>query len=67
MALATLVGSVLPALPFLLGSSTACVIASLVITVIAATGIGHYRGYAVTYGVLLAVSVITIGLSVAVA
>ena len=67
MAVATLIGSMLPALPFIFGTSTPCVVASLVITFIAAGVIGHYRGYAVTYGILIAVSAITIGLSVAVA
>ena len=67
MALATLVGSVLPAIPFLFGTSQACVIASLAITALAAAVIGHYRGYLVTYGILIVVSAITVGLSLAVA
>jgi VIT1/CCC1 family predicted Fe2+/Mn2+ transporter len=67
MALATLAGSVLPAIPFLFGTSQACVIASLAITALAAAVIGHYRGYLVTYGILVVVSVITVGLSLAVA
>jgi VIT1/CCC1 family predicted Fe2+/Mn2+ transporter len=67
MALATLVGSVLPAIPFLFGTSQACVIASLAITALAAAVIGHFRGYLVTYGILIVVSVITVGLSLAVA
>lgn len=67
MALATLVGSVLPAIPFLFGTSQACVAASLGITALAAAVIGHYRGYLITYGILIVVSVITIGLSLAVA
>jgi len=67
MALATLVGSVLPAIPFLFGTSQVCVVASLGITALAAAVIGHYRGYLVTYGILIVVSAITIGLSLAVA
>ena len=67
MALATLVGSVLPALPFVAGSSTVCAVVSVVITVTAAGFIGHFRGYLVTYSILLVVSGITIGLSVLVA
>jgi predicted membrane protein (TIGR00267 family) len=67
MALATLVGSVLPAVPFLFGSSTACVVASIVITLLAAGVIGHYRGYVVTYTILIVVAALTVGLSIAVA
>ncbi len=67
MALATLVGSALPALPFMFGSSRACVLASLAITVVAAAAIGRYRGYLITYSILLFVSILTVGLSVAVA
>lgn len=50
MALATLIGSILPALPFFFGDSLACVLASVAITILAAGVIGHYRGYLVTYG-----------------
>jgi len=67
MAVATLIGSVLPAIPFIFGDSLACVLASVAITVLAAAVIGHYRGYFVTYSILLVVSAITVGLSVAVA
>ena len=67
MACATLIGSVLPAVPFIFGSSTACILASLAVTVLAAAFIGRYRGYVVTYSILIVVSVITVGLSVAVA
>ena len=67
MAVATLIGSVLPAVPFAFGSSTACVVASLAITVLAAAVIGHYRGYLVTYAILIVVSALTVGLSIAVA
>jgi VIT1/CCC1 family predicted Fe2+/Mn2+ transporter len=67
MALATLIGSVLPALPFIFGDTRACVIASIAITAVAAGVIGHYRGYLVTYSILVVVSVITIALSVVVA
>jgi VIT1/CCC1 family predicted Fe2+/Mn2+ transporter len=67
MALATLVGSVLPAIPFAFGTSLACVLASVAITVLAAGVIGHYRGYVVTYAILAIVSVVTVGLSIAVA
>ena len=67
MAVATLTGSVLPALPFIFGSSLASVLASAAITLLAAAVIGHYRGYAVTYAILLAVSVLTVGVSIAVA
>ena len=67
MALATLVDSALPAIPFAFGDSLACILASLAITVLAAAVIGHYRGYLVTYAILVVVSVVTVGLSVAVA
>ncbi len=67
MAVATLIGSVLPAIPFIFGDSRACIVASIAITVLAAGIIGHYRGYAVTYSILIVVSVLTVGLSVAVA
>ena len=67
MAVATLIGSVLPAIPFVFGDSKACVLSSIGITVLAAGVIGHYRGYAVTYLILIVVSAITVGLSIAVA
>jgi VIT1/CCC1 family predicted Fe2+/Mn2+ transporter len=67
MAVATLIGSVLPALPFIFGTSLACVLASIAITILAAGVIGHYRGYLVSYGILIVVSALTVGLSVAVA
>jgi len=67
MAVATLIGSVLPAVPFFFGKSTACVIASIGITMLAATIIGHYRGYVVTYTILIVVSALTVGLSILVA
>ena len=67
MAVATLIGSVLPALPFFFGTSLAYVLASVGITLLAAAVIGHYRGYLVTYSIPLVVSVLTVGLSIAVA
>jgi hypothetical protein len=67
MALATMIGSVLPAIPLAFGTSTACVAASVAITLLAAAVIGHYRGYVVTYMILIVVSVLTVGLSIAVA
>jgi hypothetical protein len=67
MALATLIGSVVPAIPFAFGTSTACVVASVAITLLAGGVIGHYRGYAVTYTILVVVSILTVGLSIAVA
>lgn len=67
MAVATLIGSVLPALPFFFGKTTGCVIASIAITFLAATVIGHYRGYLVTYSILVVVSALTVGLSILVA
>jgi VIT1/CCC1 family predicted Fe2+/Mn2+ transporter len=67
MAVATLVGSVLPALPFAFGNSTACVLASIAITLAAGGVIGHYRGDVVTYSILVVVSAVTVGLSVLVA
>ncbi|HVP02118.1 MAG TPA: VIT1/CCC1 transporter family protein [Solirubrobacteraceae bacterium] len=67
MAVATLIGSILPAIPFFFGATTASVLASLAITVLAASVIGHYRGYLVTYAILIVVSALTVGLSVAVA
>jgi len=54
-------------------TSTLCVVAGLLATdatapkILAAGVIGHYRGYAVTYLILIVVSVITVGLSIAVA
>jgi VIT1/CCC1 family predicted Fe2+/Mn2+ transporter len=67
MAVATLIGSVLPALPFIFGTSRLCVLASAVITLLAAAVIGHYRGYVATYAILAIVSALTVGLSIAVA
>ncbi len=67
MAVATLIGSILPAIPFFFGRSTACIVVSIVITLLAAGVIGHYRGYVVTYGILIVVSALTVGLSIAVA
>ena len=67
MAVATLVGSVLPAIPFFFGTSLACVLSSIGITLGAAAVIGHYRGYLVTYTILITVSLLTVGLSIAVA
>ena len=67
MAVATLVGSVVPAVPFLFGDSRASIAASIGVTALAAGVIGHYRGYLVTYAILIVVSVVTVGLSVAVA
>ena len=67
MALATLIGSVLPAIPFVFGDSRPCVASSIGITVVAAGIIGHYRGYLVTYSILIVVSAVTVGLSIAVA
>ena len=67
MGLATLVGSVLPAIPFIFGTSKACILASVAITLAAAGVIGHYRGYLITYSILAVVSVVTVALSVLVA
>lgn len=67
MAAATLAGSVIPALPFLFGDSRACIAASIAVTALAAAVIGHYRGFLVTYSILFVVSIVTVGLSVAVA
>jgi len=67
MAAATLIGSVIPALPFVFGDSRTCIAASIGATVLAAGVIGHYRGYLVTYSILIVVSVVTVVLSVAVA
>ena len=67
MAVATLIGSALPAVPFAFGDSHACVAASIGVTVLAAGIIGHYRGYLVTYSISIVVSVVTVGLSIAVA
>ena len=67
MAVATLIGSVIPAVPFLFGNSRACIAASIAVTAVAAAFIGHYRGYLVTYAILIVVSVLTVGLSIVVA
>lgn len=64
---ATFIGSVLPAVPFLFGDSATCVVASVAITPLAGVVIGHYRGYVVTYTILIVVSVLTVALSIAVA
>jgi len=48
MAVTTLIGSVLPALPFIFGTSLACVLSSIAITTLTAGVIGHYRGYVAT-------------------
>jgi VIT1/CCC1 family predicted Fe2+/Mn2+ transporter len=67
MAVATLIGSVLPALPFIFGTSLACVLSSVLITIGAAGVIGYYRGYVFTFSILLIVSILTVGLSISVA
>jgi VIT1/CCC1 family predicted Fe2+/Mn2+ transporter len=67
MGVATLIGSVLPALPFIFGASLACILSSIAITITAAGVIGYYRGYAVTYLILLVVATLTVGLSIVVA
>jgi len=67
MGVATLIGSVLPALPFIFGASLPCVLSSVAITIVAAGVIGFYRGYVVTYSILLVVATLTVGLSIAVA
>jgi VIT1/CCC1 family predicted Fe2+/Mn2+ transporter len=67
MGVATLIGAVLPALPFIFGASLACVLSSVAITIVAAGVIGYYRGYVVTYVILLVVATLTVGLSIAVA
>ena len=67
MGLATLVGSALPAIPFIFGASNACILASIAITLVAAGVIGHYRGYLITYSILAVVSVVTVALAVLVA
>lgn len=67
MAAATLIGSLLPAVPFFFGTSLACVLASIAITLVAGAVIGHYRGYLVTYSILFVVSALTIAISLAVA
>jgi hypothetical protein len=43
------------------------VLSSVAITIAAAGVIGYYRGYVVTYLILLVVATLTVGLSVAVA
>jgi hypothetical protein len=43
------------------------VVASLVVALLAGAVIGHYRGYVVTYAILIVVSALTVGLSIAVA
>jgi VIT1/CCC1 family predicted Fe2+/Mn2+ transporter len=67
MAAATLVGSILPALPFALGYGTAQLIASGTLTVAAALTIGHYRGYRLTLSILVVVAAVTVALTTAVA
>jgi VIT1/CCC1 family predicted Fe2+/Mn2+ transporter len=67
MAAATLVGSVIPAILFAFGDSRASIAAALIVTFLAAAVIGHYRGYVVTYSILIVVTLVTVGLSIAVA
>lgn len=67
MAAATLVGSILPALPFALGYGTAQLIASGTLTIAAALTIGHYRGYRLTLSILTVVAVVTVALTAVVA
>jgi len=59
--------TVLPAIPFIFGTSVGCVLASVAITLLAAAVIGHYCGYLVAYAIRIAISVLTVGLSIAVA
>jgi hypothetical protein len=61
MALAALIGSVLPTLPFIVGTSRACVPASIGIAVAAAAAIGRYR-FVITYPNPFVVAAITVGL-----
>lgn len=63
MAAATLVGSILPALPFALGYGTGQLIASGMLTVIAALTIGHFRGYRLTLTILIVVAAVTVALT----
>ncbi len=68
MAAATLVGSILPALPFALGYGTSQLIASGTLTIIAALTIGHHRGYRLTLTILLiVVAAVTVALTAVVA
>ncbi len=67
MAAATLVGSILPALPFALGYGTGQLIASGTLTIIAALTIGHFRGYRLTLTILIVVAAVTVALTAVVA
>lgn len=67
MAAATLVGSILPALPFALGYGTGQLIASGTLTIIAALAIGHFRGYRLTLTILIVVAAVTVALTAVVA
>jgi hypothetical protein len=64
MAIATLIGCVLPGIPFVFGNGTINIISAIIITLFAASYIGYYRGYKITYSILLIVSAITVLLSI---
>jgi VIT1/CCC1 family predicted Fe2+/Mn2+ transporter len=67
MAAATLVGSILPALPFAFGYGTGQLIASGTLTIVAALTIGHFRGYRLTLTILIVVAAVTVALTAVVA
>lgn len=63
MGVATFVGSVAPALPFLFGYGTPQILASVLIVVVAGVLIGRVRGYRITFLILALVAVLTVAVS----
>jgi VIT family len=67
MAVATLTGSLTPALPFAFGYGSGQVVACGVIVCSSGVLIGHFRGYRLTFTVLAIVCGLTVALSAVVA
>jgi VIT1/CCC1 family predicted Fe2+/Mn2+ transporter len=67
MAVATLTGSLTPALPFAFGYGSVQVVACGVIVCGSGVMIGHFRGYRLTFTVLAIVCGLTVALSALVA
>jgi VIT1/CCC1 family predicted Fe2+/Mn2+ transporter len=63
MALASLTGSLAPALPFLTGYGTPQLTATALIVIAGGLLIGHYRGYRLTFAVFAVVCALTVALS----
>ncbi len=67
MGVFTMLGSSLPAVPFVTGAGRPQVVAMLVITAVGGVLIGSRRGYLLTFALLVAVGALTAGLSAVVA